>query len=66
MKIKKCEKLVCNIYVKKNYVIHIESLEHLDHGLKLKKAHRVINFKQISWLKPWIDISTDLRNKTHE
>ena len=38
MKINKCKKLVCNLYDKKKYVVHINSLKQaLNHGLKLKK-----------------------------
>ena len=38
MKINKCKKLVCNLYKKKKYVTHINSLKQaLNHGLKLKK-----------------------------
>ena len=45
MKIDKCKKLVCNLYNKKNYVVHIIALKQaLMHGLKLKKVHRVIRF----------------------
>ena len=34
MKINKCSKLVCNLYNKKNYVVHIKTLKQaLDHGL---------------------------------
>ena len=45
--IDKYNKLVCNLYDKKNYVVHIRSLKQaLNHGLILKKVHRVIQFNQ--------------------
>ena len=45
MKIDKCKKLVCNLLNKKKYVVHINSLKQaLNHALKLKKIHRVIEF----------------------
>ena len=62
MKIDKCKKLVCNLSNKKKYVTHINSLKQaLNHGLKLKKIHRVIEFNQKEWLKPYIDMNTELR-----
>ena len=62
MKIDKCNKLVCNLSNKKKYVAHINSLKQaLNHGLKLKKIHRVIEFNQKEWLKPYIDMNTELR-----
>ena len=62
MKIGKCKKLVCNLYDKKNYVVHIRSLKQaLNHGLILKKVHRVIQFNQEAWLKPYIDMNTQYR-----
>ena len=62
MKIDKCEKLVCNLLNKKKYVVHIKSLKQaLNHGLKFKKVHRIIEFNQKAWLKPYIDMNTKLR-----
>ena len=64
MKIDKCKKLVCNLYSKKKYVVHIRSLKQaLNHGLILKNVHRVIQFNQEAWLKPYIDMNTELRKK---
>ena len=43
MKIDKCKKLVCNLYDKKDYVVHIRSLKQaLNHGLILEKVHKGI------------------------
>ena len=62
MKIDKCKKLVCNLRNKKIYTVHIRSLKQaLNYGLKLKKVHRIIEFNQESWLKPYIDMNTELR-----
>ena len=64
MKIDKTKKLVCNLHDKKKYVVRISILKHvLNHGLKLKKVHRVIEFNQKAWLKKYIDINTELRKK---
>ena len=42
--------------------MHINSLKQaLKHGLKLKKIHRIIEFNQEAWLKPYIDMNTELR-----
>ena len=62
MKIDKCKKLVCDLRNKKRYVVHIKSLKQaLNHGLKLKRVHRIIEFSQKAWLKPYIDMNTELR-----
>ena len=64
MKIGKIEKLVANLHGKTEYVIDIRNLKHaLNHGLVLKIVYRVIKLNQNAWLKPYIDINTDLRKK---
>ena len=66
MKIDKCKKLACNFCNKKKYVVHIRSLKQvLNHGLILKKNHRVMQFNQETWLKPYIDMNTELRKKAN-
>ena len=64
MKIEKVEKLVANFHDKTEHVNHIRNLKQaLNHGLFLKKVQRVIKCNQNAWLKPYIDINTDLRKK---
>ena len=56
MKINKCEKRVCNTRNKENYVIHIASLKQA-----LERVHKVTEFEQEAWLKPYIMMNTELR-----
>ena len=64
MKIEKVKKLVANIDDKTEYVIYIRNLKQaLNHGLVLKKLHRIIEFKEKAWLKSCIDMNTNLRKK---
>ena len=52
------------MYNKKEYVIHIRALTQvLNHGLILNKVHRVIQFNQEAWLKPYIEKKTKLRTE---
>ena len=47
IKIEKHKKLVTNLHDKTEYVIHMRNLKQaLNHGLVLKKVHRVINFNK--------------------
>ena len=65
MEVSKCKKLVCNLFNKKKYVARINTLkEALNHGLKLEKSHRVNEFNQEAWLKPYINMNTELRKET--
>ena len=64
MKIKKVEKGVTNLHDKTEYVIHIKNLNQaLNHGLILKKVHRMVKVNQKAWLKPYINMNTKLRQK---
>ena len=35
----------------------------LNHGLVMQKVHRVIQFNQKNWLKPYIDMDTKLQKE---
>ena len=64
MDINRVEKLVPNLRDKEGYIIHIRALDQaLAHGLVLEKVHRVIEFDQSAWMKPYIDFNTQLRTK---
>lgn len=63
--ITKNDKLLLTFYDKEKYVVHYKMLkEILKHGLKLKKVHRVLQFDQCVWMKPYIDLNTEQRTKT--
>ena len=58
------EKLIPNLRDKNNYVIHYKNLmQCLKLGMKLKKIHRSIKFIESAWLKPYIDMNTNLRTQ---
>ena len=61
MEINKCKKLVCNLYNKKKYVVHINSLKQAFKSWVKVRIHRIIEFNQEAWLKPYIDMNTELR-----
>ena len=62
MKIGKEEKLVPNLRDKKGYLVHIKRLNQiLKGGIRSKKLHRVIEFQQSNWMKPYIMLNTRLR-----
>ena len=62
----KTNKLVLNVMDKKKYVLHISALKfYLQHGLRLKKVHRAISFKQANFLKPFIEFNTEKRKNAN-
>ena len=61
---KKVEKLIPNLNDKKNYVLHHEDLKlYLSQGLILTKIHKGITFEEKDFMKPYIDLNTDMRTK---
>ena len=62
MTINKCYKLVCNLYDKQDYVVHIRPLtQALNPEIILQEVHTVIQFNQKAWLKEYIDMNNKLR-----
>ena len=58
------EKLVPNLYDKKKYVLHYRNLKlYLELGMELEKIHRVIKFRQMPWLKSYMDLNIQKRKE---
>ena len=64
IKIQKVKKVVANLHDKTEYVIHIRNLKQASNSrLVLKKIQKVIKFDQSAWLKPNLDMNSNLRKK---
>ena len=58
------KKLIPNLRHKNNYVVHYKTLiQYLNLGMELKKIHRGIKFIESDFLKPYIDMNTNLRTE---
>ena len=58
------KKLIPNLRNKTKYVIHYRNLiQCLKAGLKLTKIHKGIKFVESDWMKPYIEMNTNLRAK---
>ena len=69
---KKVEKLVANLHDKTEYVFKSEYISYDTHKkfktsikswISLEKVYKEIKFNQNAWLKPYIDMNTDLRKE---
>ena len=57
-------KLAPDLIPKNNYVVHYRNLKcYLSLGLILKKVHKILEFKQSAWMKPYIDFNTQKRKE---
>ena len=60
------QKLIPTLYDKEKYVLHEKNLElYLSLGLKLKEVHKVLQFREKPWLKPYIDFNTEKRKNSN-
>ena len=62
IKICTTKKLIPNLFPKKNHIAHYRNLKYsLAHDWKLTKVHRILEFKQSQWIKPYIDFNAEKR-----
>ena len=62
IKVAGVKKLIPNPDDKVTYVVHYKNLQYyLSLGMKLVKIHRILKFKQSSWLKKYVDFNTKKR-----
>ena len=55
-------KLCTTFFKKEKYCCFLENLQfYLKQGLKLTKIHKIISFRQIKWMEPYIMYNTKLR-----
>ena len=53
------KRLVLNFFDKEKHVLHYEKLQfYWRIGLKLEKIHLALDFNQIQWLKPYVELNT--------
>ena len=58
------KKLIPNLYDKIKYPIQYKNLKYyLSLGMKLEKIHRILSFKQSSWLKVFTNFNTKKRQE---
>jgi len=55
-------KLVPHLGARSHYVVHSAALKfYLEQGMELVRVHRCISFHQTQWMKPYVDLCSNLR-----
>lgn len=64
---KPTKKLILDVKDKEHYVLHYKNLNlYLGLGLKIRKIHKILEFKQKNFIAPYIDLNTKLREKASD
>lgn len=60
----KVDKLLTTLEDKEHYVLHYRNLQlYLDLGMQIKEIHKILEFRQEAWMKPYIELNTEMRKK---
>ena len=58
-------KLIPNLLPKSKYIIHYRNLQlYVKLGMQLEKVHRILEFKQTAWMRPYIELNTRMRQQS--
>lgn len=58
----RCTKLAPNVWNKRKYVVHLRNLQYyIAQGMKLRRIHRILQFRQKTWLSDFVDLNTQKR-----
>ena len=67
IKVAGVKKLIPKLFDKVRYIVHYKNLKYyMSLGIKLKKIHRILKFKQSNWLKVFTDFNTEKRKNSND